>query len=83
MGAIESLYAIKNNKLVDLAEQALVDCGDLDTFKCNGGWPTGAMKWVAEQGLPLEEEYEYKGFSGTCHLFDSFVKIKGSADVPR
>ncbi len=37
VGVLESLNYIKNQNLIDLSPQQLIDC-DMQNFGCNGGW---------------------------------------------
>jgi len=78
IGNIESLNAIKTNKLVQFSEQLIVDCskGCTEVYHqqvcnegCNGGWMWSAMfdviKWG---GVELSKDYPYTARDGTCKL---------------
>jgi len=77
MGAIESAYAIKNNKICPyLSPQQLLDC-DTDDNACNGG--TGIksfryIKWAG--GAMMESDYPYVAKRETCKFDISKVKVK-------
>ena len=68
-GALEGIYAIRSNKLVEFSEQQLVDC---DTLKnggrdhgCNGGLMENAFSWISKNGgLCSEEVYPYISGNG-------------------
>jgi len=70
-GAIEGLTAIKNNNLVELSEQQLVDCSKAN-HGCNGGLMTMAFKYVAKiGGICSEDEYQYTAKDGQCKECES------------
>ena len=81
MGALESLHAIQTGELREFSEQAIVDCSNDGTYGCNGGWPKYAIDWVAENGIPYEEDYKYKGHNSSCKSFDSQFSISESVSV--
>ncbi|KAN0028681.1 hypothetical protein ACTFIV_010530 [Dictyostelium citrinum] len=68
VAALESHYAIKYNRMLDLSEQNLVDC----TVKygnggCGGGWMHTCFKYVIENGgINQQHNYRYKGRVGEC-----------------
>ena len=64
---LEGLYFIKHKELLRFSEQQLVDC---DTFDqgCNGGLMENSFEWIKQNGgLCLEDDYQYKGYEGTCN----------------
>lgn len=67
VAAVESAHAIKNNELLDLSEQQVVECASgtkYNNFACNGGLPSRAYDWwKASGGVTLEANYPY--ISGT------------------
>jgi hypothetical protein len=83
IGALEGLNAIKNSKLVEFSEQALVDCSKNGNQGCNGGLMDQAFDWVKDNGIPTEDSYKYTGRDGTCKKFDSAFKVAGFTDVPK
>ena len=67
-GSLEGAYAIKNDNLVSLSEQQLVDCDNFihggSDSGCNGGLMENALNWVTKYGgLCTEQVYPY--VSGT------------------
>ncbi|XP_063786490.1 uncharacterized protein LOC134935231 [Pseudophryne corroboree] len=65
VGVIETRLCIKNNELVDLSEQQLVDCDPVD-LGCCGGLPIFALMYVAEQGIMKTEDYQYTEKKTSC-----------------
>jgi len=70
-GVLEGNYFLQHQKLLSFSEQQIVDCDTKDGNEgCDGGWPYLAVKYAAENGLELEDDYPYKAVDGTCK-FDS------------
>ncbi|XP_061451953.1 pro-cathepsin H isoform X2 [Rhineura floridana] len=67
-GCLESAIAIATGKLLDLAEQQLVDCAqDFNNHGCSGGLPSQAFEYILyNKGLMGEDEYPYLAQNGTC-----------------
>jgi len=63
---IEGQYFLKNNKLVEFAEQQLVDCDRKEDQGCNGGLMQNAFVFLETHGFELESEYKYTAMDGTC-----------------
>lgn len=85
-GAMESAWAIKNNELISLSEQQLVDCSwKFDNYGCNGGLMDSAFEYViANHGIASEKKYPYKGVDKSCKRLKarkSVVKISSYVDV--
>lgn len=65
-GALEGAYFLKNNKLVSLSEQNMVDCDNVDQG-CNGGLMDNAFNFVKKnRGVCTEADYPYTGREGRC-----------------
>jgi C1A family cysteine protease len=63
---IESVHAIKYNKLNTLSEQQIMDCDDVD-HGCAGGFPMSAFAYVKNAGgLQTEKDYEYQAHKNPC-----------------
>lgn len=76
-GNVEGQWFIKNNQLVSLSEQNLVDCDhECDPQDpqscdegCDGGLMTNAFAWIKKQGskgIATEKSYPYRGVDGKC-----------------
>jgi cathepsin L len=69
IGAIEGQHAkIRNQSLVSLSEQNLVDCAyNYGCEGCDGGWPEAAMRYVIDnKGVDTEPSYPYEAVDETC-----------------
>jgi KDEL-tailed cysteine endopeptidase len=87
-GAVEGIWAISKNNLVDLAEQELVDCAqgrDYGSHGCSGGMMDGAFKYIKEYGQCSNAEYPYTSgvtkTEGDCKSCNPVAHIMGCADV--
>jgi C1A family cysteine protease len=68
LGALESQYAIKYDRLVDLAEQQLVDCDYVD-MGCDGGLIHTAYEQIMRMGgVEQEIDYPYRAERLPCAL---------------
>lgn len=81
VGGIETVYAIKEHRLLELSVQQVIDCSKND-YGCNGGSTVSALRWLNETKVKLvqESEYPFKAATGTCRHFpdSSFgVSVKG------
>ncbi|KAM4677020.1 cathepsin K-like [Discoglossus pictus] len=65
VGVIESRYCIKNDELISLSEQQLVDC-DEKNEGCCGGFPVNALQYVSHHGVMRSKDYEYTQTKFTC-----------------
>jgi len=75
---IESVWAIAGGSapLTPLAPQEIVDC-DSGEQGCNGGDPSQAYPWVAQEGgMDTEASYPYTAESGTCNFNPANVAAK-------
>jgi KDEL-tailed cysteine endopeptidase len=87
-GAIESAWAISNDKLVDLSEQQLVDCATgfaYGSHGCNGGQMDGGFKYVINNGICSYDDYKYTSgntkSSGSCQSCETEATISNCYDV--
>jgi len=65
-GVIEGANYLRNQKLVSLSEQNLVDCVTTNGG-CMGGWPSKALYYVQQNsGIDTEESYPYKTYQNYC-----------------
>ena len=81
-GAVESIWAIKNNILYNLSEQELVDC----SFKnngCNGGSMDYAFEYIINNGLCINNSYPYVGNQNTCNKDNcqSVISLSNYSDI--
>jgi C1A family cysteine protease len=64
--AVEGMYAIKSQKLLDLSEQQLVDC-DTTSYGCEGGYPSSALAYLQTDKQDLGKDYAYTAEDGACN----------------
>ncbi|KAE8617475.1 hypothetical protein XENTR_v10009085 [Xenopus tropicalis] len=69
VGVMESRYCIRTKELLNLSEQQLVDCDEINEGCC-GGFPIKALEYVAQHGVMRNKEYEYSQKKATCE-YDS------------
>jgi C1A family cysteine protease len=68
-GALEGAYAIKTGELVNLSQQQLVDCDEIDGG-CDGGLMDDAFQWAQSNGgLCKAEDYPYVSGGGSAPGF--------------
>ena len=59
---MESLVAIKKNKLYNLSPQQIIDCSDAEgNFGCFQGQVDWAFEHVRKRGITYENKYPYLG----------------------
>ena len=68
-GSIESAYAIKTDKLVNLSVQQLLDCSD-ENCGCDGGLPHKAFEYATKNALTTDKAYPY---TATVENLDEFL----------
>ena len=66
----ETGYLLKNDVVLDVSEQALIDCAvdksGNDAGSCDGGWYGGVFDYLMVKGARLEKDDPYKGKTGFC-----------------
>ena len=66
-GAMEGAWAIKNEELVSLSEQLLMDCSvDYGDYSCNGGEMESAFEFAIDNGMCSEEQEPYLAKDEDC-----------------
>jgi C1A family cysteine protease len=83
-GAVEGAWAISTGKLVDLAEQELVDCATGISYGsrgCSGGQMEGAFKYIIEHGQCALSSYPYTAKDGSCQKCSAVAHITSCSDV--
>jgi hypothetical protein len=85
VAAIESAYAIKTGRLLDLSEQQLVSCVANGSYGCIGGSKAAAMEWVVKnKGICAESSYPYSSgitrVSGACNVVNKVRPVVHSTD---
>ena len=81
VSALESVVAIKSNRLYDFSEQHLVDC-DTSNLGCNGGLMSRTYNYMKRNGITLESQYPYVATKGVCQRNNTVFKgVKGFQTV--
>jgi len=84
-GSMEGAWSIKNNNLVSLSEQQLIDCSSsFGNQGCNGGMMDQAFQYVIQNGgITSESQYAYTAMNGNCAnpLPPSVATISSYQDV--
>ena len=66
---MESVYFLKNKKLMSFSEQQLVDCStSYGNHGCNGGMPYNSFKYLESHYEVEEHQYSYNAKDGTCRV---------------
>jgi len=82
-GNVEGVYAKQTGELLELSEQELVDCDQVDQG-CNGGLMDNAFAEIIRiGGLETEDDYAYDAHAEQCHFEESKAKvtINGFLDI--
>jgi C1A family cysteine protease len=66
---IESAHAFKNDELLTLSPQSLIDCAGAGS--CGGGFITEALDWAVKNAVVTEESYPYTANDGFCREVES------------
>lgn len=84
-GSLEGQHFLKDNKLVSLSEQNLVDCSqDFGNMGCHGGLMDNAFKYIkSNNGIDTEESYPYEAQDGKCRFNAANVgaTVTGFVDI--
>ncbi len=79
IAAIEGADAQKTGKLKSFSEQSIVDCAGLTygDMGCNGGNPQGTLRFIQDNGVPLESDYPYTAKDGKCQSYKAATQNTG------
>lgn len=68
VATVESMVAIKTNKLTEFSVQQLVDCSNGDNQGCRGGDTCSALIWMNKNKVKLEsaQAYPNQDYAGIC-----------------
>ncbi|KAF5298909.1 hypothetical protein FQR65_LT09561 [Abscondita terminalis] len=83
IGAIEGQNFLKNDQLINLSAQYLINCDVLDNG-CKTGSQLSAYKFIQDnEGIISEESYHYTGVNKNCNSLpkDATVKISGYREI--
>ena len=70
VAALETSHFIKNNEMLDLSEQQIIDC-DTASKGCSSGSVENALNYAKANSLMVEADYPYKG---ELKIFDPSCK---------
>lgn len=65
VAAIESAFAIKHGRSINLSTQQCIDCAT-DSLGCRGGWHADCMSYAMHASLLEATNYAYQEFTGPC-----------------
>lgn len=67
---LESIVAMKTNKLEEFSVQELIDCAGYGNEGCNGGDMCTLLKWMTEKNVRIvkEKEYPLKLINDQCRI---------------
>jgi C1A family cysteine protease len=66
IGAFECSWAIRNNQLIDLSEQQILDYNGKWSC-CDGGWWMDAFELMIKTGACFDSAYPYSSIDGKAH----------------
>jgi C1A family cysteine protease len=84
VGAMETLHANQEGKLIEFSEQELVDCSyEYGNQGCSGGWMDSCYNYVIDHGIAGEDDYVYAGYEGSCKAdkHQRVFHINGCRDI--
>ncbi|XP_069865638.1 cathepsin F-like [Dipodomys merriami] len=74
-GNVEGQWFLKQDTLLSLSEQELVDCDKMDKA-CLGGLPSNAYTAIKDLGgLETEDDYKYQGHRQVCNFTAQKAKV--------
>jgi C1A family cysteine protease len=66
----EGNYKMKNDRVLDISEQFILDCAvdrnGNDAGSCDGGWYGGVFDYLMTKGAQVEKDKPYQGKQGFC-----------------
>lgn len=83
LDTLELHHFIRNKKYFDTSEQEIIDCSILN-LGCHGGTHTFTYSYIVDNGIALNDDYQYKSQKEECKSDDilkSVVKAYGYAGV--
>jgi cathepsin L len=82
-GALEGAWAIKNNELLSLSEQQLIDCSlSYGNLACKGGLMDNAFEYAIDKGMCIETDEPYEANLESCKVCQPEAYFSGCIDVP-
>lgn len=82
IASTEGVYFLSTGKLVSLSEQQLVDCSSsYGNQGCGGGLMDDGFKYIEDNGICKESDYEYTASDGSCQKCDYVTKIDSYVDI--
>lgn len=82
-GALEGAWAIKNNELLSLSEQQLMDCSlTYGNLACKGGLMDNAFEYAIDRGMCVESDDPYEASLDSCKACEPQAFFSGCVDIP-
>nr|BAN20083.1 cathepsin L [Riptortus pedestris] len=88
-GSLEGHHYVKNNELVALSEQNLVDCAKGPKYRnqgCGGGWMTDSFRYILDNGgIDTAASYPYEARNGRCRFNNETIgaRVSGYTEIPK